>query len=207
MLSLSKRRRRTSTAEDKLQRTNQAVSVKQMESSQRMSSEDVVKDQNIEKENKNTNKTESDSHRERKRLKKRKREKLKEKLQHESKKKKRKHRCNDENCKHKRHHKKHRKHKKHHHNKEAEVEVKPEDVSEVPEAEDDEGRETEDEQQDSFEETSEEFAEYEVIGNPEDEVTMDDILEDKKKVNIVNSFSFGSIWNNSLLYYYSKVIL
>ncbi|KRT84880.1 hypothetical protein AMK59_1141, partial [Oryctes borbonicus] len=177
LLSLSKRRRRTSTAEDK-QRANQSASNKTMEPSQSTSSQEIVKDQDVEKENKDTNKVDSDSHRERKRLKKRKREKLREKLQRETKKKKRKHKCSDENCKHKKHHKKHRKHRKHHHKMEEETKL---EATEIPDGDDNENRETEDEQQDSFEENSEELPEYEVVGNPEDEVTMDDILEDKKK--------------------------
>lgn len=126
LLSLSKRRRRTSvnsvTEERRLNQTNTnttplastpvAVSVLPPEPP-KSSSTPLA-----EKENTDMNRqSELDSHRERKRLKKRRKEKLKKLMCHEDKKKKRKHRCCDEHCKHRKHHKKHRKHKKHHHNR------------------------------------------------------------------------------------------
>lgn len=110
-----------------------------------------------------------DLYRERKRLKKRKREKLKQKLLHEEKKKKKKHKCVDSHCKHKKHHKKHRKHKKHHHSKEV-----------VEEQEKIEAFNGEEAEENSTETNDTEFSEYQIVPNPEDEVTMDDIIESKK---------------------------
>lgn len=109
-----------------------------------------------------------EKYKEKKRLKKKKREKLKQKLIHENntRKKKKKHKCNDENCKHKKHHKKHRKHKKHH-NREINEDVVKESII-VPEI----VQQQEPEEVDDFEQ-------IDVIPNPDDEVTMDDILESK----------------------------
>lgn len=102
-------------------------------------------------------------------MKKRKRDKLKQKLLHADKKKKKKHKCESSDCKHRKHHKKHRKHKKHHHSKE--VVEKEEEKAEVfnGEAEEEE------------EENSTETNESEELANPEDEVTMDDIIESNNK--------------------------
>jgi hypothetical protein len=121
-------------------------------------------EKDTEKENKDINKPDTESHKERKRLKKKKREKLKQKLLHEDKKKKKKHKCTDEYCKHKKHHKKHRKHKKHHHYDEK----KDEKPVQTVEVEDSDSNEREDEEDSS-------------IFNPEDEVTMDDIVEATKE--------------------------
>ncbi|XP_030764449.1 protein winged eye isoform X2 [Sitophilus oryzae] len=99
LLSLSKRKRRTSTSvstEDKHQ---------PIETSQ--TPQNPIAKQTIAPEQSTPNPTEStlteDHHREKKRQKKKKREKIKKK-----------HKCCEEFCKHKKHHKKHKKHKKHH---------------------------------------------------------------------------------------------
>ncbi|KAJ3646267.1 hypothetical protein Zmor_023861 [Zophobas morio] len=167
LLSLSKRRRRTSTsvsAEDRRQSTQQLVAQPVTSSVSLKPIAEVEKDP--EKENKDTNKPDVESHKERKRLKKKKRDKLKQKLLHEDKKKKKKHKCTDEYCKHKKHHKKHRKHKKHHHyddSKEVKI-VQSVDNQDCDSESNDRGEEEEDSS----------------VFNPEDEVTMDDILEAKK---------------------------
>ncbi|KAJ8986137.1 hypothetical protein NQ317_005609 [Molorchus minor] len=174
LLSLSKRRRRTSTSvsvEDKAPK---------MPQSSAPSTQDPSK--NIGKENKDSNSACSD-HKQKKRLKKKKREKLKQRLLHESKKKKRKHRCPDEECKHKKHHKKHRKHRKHHDkaksDKSEQNEVAEEEA--VNEAPDDdiekEGNEEVSAEQNESEDVGEE---QEETVNSEDEVTMDDIVQATK---------------------------
>lgn len=94
------------------------------------------------------------------------------------KKKHKKHKCVDQFCKHKKHHKKHRKHKKHHHHEvessesasnaeESEIKSKTEDVLVEREAE----------EADS------------TCPNPEDEVTMDDIIEATQ----TNAVSFNAL--------------
>lgn len=153
--SLSKRRRRTSTS----------VSTEERRPSLPEPST-VEPELPTVKENKEQ--IDPDVYRERKRLKKRKRDKLKQKLLHTDKKKKKKHKCESSDCKHRKHHKKHRKHKKHHHSKE--VVEKEEDKVEVLNG----GAEEE-------EENSTETNESEELPNPEDEVTMDDIIESNNK--------------------------
>ncbi|KAF5296495.1 hypothetical protein FQR65_LT01484 [Abscondita terminalis] len=175
LLSLSKRKRRISAS----------VSIEERRLSQCLSSvsspppsiNEPKKEREVEKENKDANNkpdvTLAEEVRERKRLKKKKRDKLKQKLAHDDKKKKKKHKCCDEHCKHKKHHKKHRKRKKHHHKDESEEKKSSSEKSEEIEEEEPDGECTED---------SETFPEYQPVVNPEDEVTMDDILEAKAKV-------------------------
>ncbi|CAH2011163.1 unnamed protein product [Acanthoscelides obtectus] len=176
LLSLCKRRRRTSTSvstEEKSPKQPPHVTV--IIPSQ-VSPSSTVPD--IEKNDNDTKPV--DSYKEKKRLKKKKKEK---KLSHDAKKKKKKHRCTctDENCKHKRHHKKHRKHKRHHEKRESRHE--PRDQVAATEG-DDEVEELEEEDVDTGEEIREEEdmedAVVDVEGeasicNSEDEVTMDDI--------------------------------
>ncbi|XP_018573680.1 protein winged eye isoform X2 [Anoplophora glabripennis] len=171
LLSLCKRRRRTSTSvstEDKT-KTQINVALPQVESQK------PPKDLEVEKENKDVNKPSREQHKEKKRLKKKKREKLRQKLMHEDKKKKKKHKCNDENCKHKKHHKKHRKHKKHH-DKVRNEPVEQNEVEEVEEVED----VVEELSSEQNEEVEEVIEDYEIVANPEDEVTMDDIIKATK---------------------------
>lgn len=174
LLSLSKRKRRASTSvSTEERRVTQTI----LSPVQTIPEIPKIKD-DVEKENKDINKQDTDAHRERKRLKKRKRDKLKVKIQHDDKKKKKKHKCTDENCKHKRHHKKHRKHKKHHHAKNEETEI-------IVSKELEEIKPTVAEEEDEQEQSTvdhDEFPEYQVIINAEDEVTLDDILESKSKV-------------------------
>lgn len=174
LLSLSKRRRRTSAS---ISTEERRLSQNQCVFSPEPTQESNVKDMAI-FENKELETIDSEVHRERKRLKKRKRDKLKQKLLHDDKKKKRKHKCLETHCKHRKHHKKHRKHKKHHHCVDLPLaEDKNENVPNV----------------ESFEDTTEtndteEFPEYQIVMNPEDEVTMDDIIEANKTK--VKKFAF-----------------
>lgn len=156
-----------------------------MSQSQRVPSPELTQEQKIAEnvaivENKEMEQVNLEIHRERKRLKKRKRDKLKQKLLHDDKKRRKRHRCLDANCKHRKHHKKHRKHKKHHHTVDVPVvEEKPSIEPNIEEFEDNTNETNE----------TEEFPEYQIVANPEDEVTMDDIIEaDKSKVKIC-SFS------------------
>ncbi|KYB26014.1 protein winged eye isoform X2 [Tribolium castaneum] len=167
LLSLSKRRRRTSTSVSTEER--QKVPPQQPQPPIRTIEPlkpipEIEKD--TEKENQDINKPDTESHKERKRLKKKKREKLKQKLLHEDKKKKKKHKCTDEFCKHKKHHKKHRKHKKHHHYEEKKDEQVVQPI-EVPDCDSESVERGEEDDSSVF--------------NPEDEVTMDDIIEAKAK--------------------------
>lgn len=119
--------------------------------------------------------------RERKKLKKKKKQKLKEKLMHDEKKKKKKHRCNDENCKHKKKHKKHRKHKRHHHEKvniieSVSIDEKIEETNSVTEEWENKVEVLEPEPEKIL---NEEIPDAPI--NPDDEVTMDDILEAQPK--------------------------
>lgn len=165
LLSLTRRRRRvssTTAAEEKKHKVAAAAAQPPT------FDEDVPKEKAPEKER-------TEAAHERKKLKKKKREKMKQKLlAHELKKKKRKHKCCDEHCKHKKHHKKHRKHKKHHHNKNGAEDVVPVEKAEI---------EAEVPQVDEkpLDEESKDLPEYDIVINPEDEVTMDDILETKPK--------------------------
>ncbi|XP_017774619.1 PREDICTED: protein winged eye [Nicrophorus vespilloides] len=158
LLSLSKRRRRTSTTDER----RSIQSITPIPEAKALSS--TPTDATAER------------HREKKRMKKRKREKM---LLKEDKKRRKKHKCTDDNCKHRKHHKKRRKHKRHHHKEsshhvpvveereeEDREEVELETITHVATVEEEEEFEAEAE-----EETSNQFA------NPEDEVTMDDILE------------------------------
>jgi hypothetical protein len=166
-LSLSKRRRRASTSvstEERRQAPQQPPPPPHPLPLPAPLKPIAELEKDTEKENKDINKPDTESHKERKRLKKKKREKLKQKLLHEDKKKKKKHKCTDEYCKHKKHHKKHRKHKKHHHYDEK----KDEKPVQTVEVEDSDSNEREDEEDSS-------------IFNPEDEVTMDDIVEATKE--------------------------
>ncbi|KAK5641574.1 hypothetical protein RI129_010121 [Pyrocoelia pectoralis] len=185
LLSLSKRRRRISATSGLVDERRLSQCLSSVSSPIPVISEPVkVKISDTEKENKDTNKPEVslEELRERKRLKKKKREKLKQKLAHDDKKKKRKHKCTDENCKHKKHHKKHRKHKKHHHKEETETQPEPEPEVETVTTEKIDAIENGDENDNVFtEESSDVFPEYQPVVNPEDEVTMDDILEAKSK--------------------------
>lgn len=123
LLSLSKRRRRTSvnstTEEKRLTQTNPIPSTPILPTVE----SPKVTHSIAEKENTDTNKQDTliDSHKERKKLKKRRRDKYKKLLFKDDKAKKKKHRCCDEHCKHRKHHKKHKKHKKHHHRSENET--------------------------------------------------------------------------------------
>lgn len=166
LLSLSKRRRRASTS----------VSTEERRLSQNVPSpvvpEPKMKELPVVQE---IGGADPEAYRERKRLKKRKREKLKKKLLHEERHKK-KHKCLEAHCKHRKHHKKHRKHKKRHHSKEV-VEEKDSGIAmQVPEEIEEISTETND---------TEDFPEYQIIANPEDEVTMDDIIQAGKKVCLV----------------------
>ncbi|KAG5899192.1 hypothetical protein JTB14_026945 [Gonioctena quinquepunctata] len=161
LLSLSKRRRRASTSvsteEKNISKLNQhiAVTLPQPEYQNRL-------------KNRNNKKNPK------------KKKKKKQKLMHQDKKKKKKHKCNDETCKHRKHHKKHRKHKKHHlklkmNKKEITVDEEKDesllDVQEDAEDVDETGVSVEGNEGDNFAEYPDEIA------NPEDEVTMDDIIE------------------------------
>ncbi|CAH0564851.1 unnamed protein product [Brassicogethes aeneus] len=171
LLSLSKRKRRASTS----------VSVEERRSSSSTNPESPsdCKSADLDKENKTSNKqTELEKNTEykeaKKRLKKKKRDKLKQKLMHDDKKKRKKHKCVEEHCKHKRHHKKHKKHKKHHDKEREDVKTVEVDSKRLDTIEEDDV-----EEEDTFEEeeTTIDAPEYHVVANPDDEVTMDDILE------------------------------
>ncbi|KAK4873616.1 hypothetical protein RN001_012976 [Aquatica leii] len=177
LLSLSKRKRRISATSASIEERRLSHCLSSVSSPPPTISE-PKKERDVEKENKDANnKPEvavTEDVRERKRLKKKKRDKLKQKLAHDDKKKKKKHKCCDEHCKHKKHHKKHRKRKKHHHKEEEEK--KKESSTEKSEEIDEE------EPDDEFTEDSDLFPEYQQpVVNPEDEVTMDDIIEAKAK--------------------------
>ncbi|KAF5302568.1 hypothetical protein FQA39_LY10186 [Lamprigera yunnana] len=172
LLSLSKRKRRISATSVSIEERRLSYCLSSVSSP--LSHNETKNVREIEKENKDANKPEvtNEEHKERKRLKKKKRDKLKQKLTHDDKKKKRKHKCNDEHCKHKKHHKKHRKRRKHHHKDESEEKkVVVETNEEIEEEPNDE----------VVEENTDLFPKYEPVVNPEDEVTMDDILEAKTK--------------------------
>ncbi|XP_044253673.1 protein winged eye isoform X2 [Tribolium madens] len=167
LLSLSKRRRRTSTSVS----TEERRQVPVQQPPPPITTVEPLKpipeiEKDTEKENKDINKPDTESHKERKRLKKKKREKLKQRLLHEDKKKKKKHKCTDEFCKHKKHHKKHRKHKKHHHYDEKK-DVQVVQSIEVPDCDSESVERVEEDDSSVF--------------NPEDEVTIDDIIEAKAK--------------------------
>lgn len=159
LLSLSKRRRRTSTSVSTEERRLSQSVPSPLALEPKMNELPGV--QEVEG---------AEAHRERKRLKKRKREKLKKKLLHEERHRK-KHKCLETHCKHRKHHKKHRKHKKRHHSKEV-VEEKDSGIQ-IPEEMEEISTESND---------TEDFPEYQIIANPEDEVTMDDIIKAGKKV-------------------------
>ncbi|XP_050299143.1 protein winged eye isoform X2 [Anthonomus grandis grandis] len=130
-------------------------------------------------------------HKEKKRLKKKKKEKIKEKLlkSGDDKKKKRKHKCADEFCKHKRHHKKHKKHRRHHDKSKTDSEEssgRPEFICEIISGETEVGNAVEastvqtvgeEDNDESSQQSVDDFPNYEAPANPDDEVTMDDILE------------------------------
>lgn len=192
LLSLSKRKRRVSTTiptEDKSQKPLATVPVHTQVLPQQLPSNAITEQDST---------ISTEGHKERKRLKKKKREKLRQKLLRQDKKKKKKHKCSDiENCKHRKHHKKHRKHKKHHEkNKEERLENKNiQNQLEQPEPppNDEEDDEEMADEQNEIVTTSEYSNELDAadnynddIPNPEDEVTMDDIVEaTKTKVIIV----------------------
>ena len=203
LLSLSKRKRRVSTTEEyKCNGTPVAIPQELYQD----------KSPDFEKENKDVNRP-VDTYKEHKKLKKRKRDKMKEKFPDEDKKKKRKHKCIGENCKHKKHHKKHRKHKKHHHKDTLAQEKAIEEVATADVIEDApapapvvnvapinyevqvvEEVEEFDNQDDDIgglsSENDDDFPECDLaVIRPEDEVTMDDITEFKKKVPAQFEFS------------------
>ncbi|KAB0793104.1 hypothetical protein PPYR_12724 [Photinus pyralis] len=180
LLSLSKRRRRISATSGSVGERRLSQCLSSISSPPPVINEPIkAKTSDTEKENKDANKpeTSAEEQRERKRLKKKKRDKLKQKLAHDDRKKKKKHKCTEENCKHKKHHKKHRRHKKHHHKEESETPTEPPAEIEVEKSPIEVSIEKEDEPEDEFNEDPE----YQPIVNPEDEVTLDDILEAKSK--------------------------
>lgn len=133
LLSLSKRRRRTSV--NSVTEEKKATVQKIVAPIIALVQQEPLKTSNslAEKENTDINRqVDANSHRERKKLKKRRKEKLKKMMCHDEKKKKRKHRCCEEHCKHRKHHKKHRKHKKHHHRVENEELVNKPALEETP---------------------------------------------------------------------------
>ncbi|XP_022916406.1 golgin subfamily A member 6-like protein 22 isoform X2 [Onthophagus taurus] len=180
--SLSKRKRRTSTTEDSSRKN----------STNSTNTESTIQDHYEIQESHQTDSStfnNVNNGKDKKKMKKKKREKLRRELENqEIKKKKRKHRCTEENCQHKnRKHKKHKKHKKHHHKEEKSDDknieiikinsdqidfdskkslekIDPKEINQEKDVndEDDFNEEFEDEEDD-------------VIGNPEDEVTMEDI--------------------------------
>ncbi|KAL3274606.1 hypothetical protein HHI36_015987 [Cryptolaemus montrouzieri] len=182
LLSLSKRKRRTSSsATTGIERRQSQLS--HHEEPKPPTPSPVIK---VEP------KIEGESHKERKRLKKKKKEKIKLKQKAIEKKKKRKHRCGEEKCKHKKHHKKHRKHKKHHHDKEEssttldeksesdkstlmleEEEYTSEDNQVILQ----ESIDVDEETNGSTDDVVDNDDDDDYTPNPEDEVTMDDILE------------------------------
>lgn len=201
LLSLCKRRRRTSTSistEEKHLPETIKPAQQPIQETQKSILEQTT--------------SEIEHHKEKKRLKKKKREKIKEKLlKSEDKKKKKKHRCIDEFCKHKKHHKKHKKHRKHHDKSgrsrtESEDSVRQEFICEIINEEESKSAEEDEEdmepnteekadrlnaiaekieEDESSQQSSvDDFANYEAPANPDDEVTMDDILEAEDKVCI-----------------------
>lgn len=219
LLSLSKRKRRTSASvstEERRTNQSQTTAIQQQKPAQLNQSNKQIKskDDVTEKENKDVNKqdlivlstgdTSTTStasttaaflhhHREKKRMKKRKRDKLKEKiLRDDNKKRKKKHKCNnaDEYCKHKRHHKKHRKHKKHHHQHEK-TEVDENEKSDNATVKKDGGiknkiqadREQNDKDNKCKKRKIDVDEGEETVPNTDNQVTLDDILEAKSKVN------------------------
>lgn len=195
---MSKRRRRASTSvstEEKVQKPAQQITVTLVQPAIQNFSPTFQ----LDKENKEIKKA-SDSYKEKKRLKKKKREKIRQKLMHEDKKKKKKHKCDDENCKHRKHHKKHRKHKKHH--EKTKVEDKEEIIEESVQEDIDELIEDTSETVDDVEEFTAESNEpeelegyHDAVANPEDEVTMDDIIEatQTKVRNVLVYIALGNI--------------
>nr|CAH7723316.1 unnamed protein product [Callosobruchus chinensis] len=185
LLSLCKRRRRTSTSvstEEKCPKQTPHVTVTIPAQPPLPLSVPIIEQENI--KNKDANKP-VDSYKEKKRLKKKKKEKLKQKMMNEVKKKKKRHRCTcmDENCKHKRHHKKHRKHKRHHEKRQERlIEEVGDQVVTIGDDDVEEGETLEEKDLGVIDEIREEDEgvgeEYEVdICNPDDEVTMDDIIK------------------------------
>lgn len=164
LLSLSKRRRRASTSVSTEERRLSVPAPSPMEQ------EVKAKELASVRETTEAEQVDPELYRERKRLKKRKREK---KL-HEDKKKKKKHKCVETQCKHKKHHKKHKKHKKHHHSKEI--------VEETVEITDEVLNGVEEEEENCTEINEPE--ECQIVANPEDEVTMDDIIESRNKTKV-----------------------
>ncbi|XP_074035935.1 BAH domain and coiled-coil containing protein winged eye isoform X2 [Leptinotarsa decemlineata] len=176
LLSLCKRRRRASTSvsteEKSISKLNQHITISLPQPESQVS----LKGAEDQKELNNT----GDRYKEKKRLKKKKREKLRQKLMHQDKKKKKKHKCNDETCKHRKHHKKHRKHKKHHDKiKSLERELNViEEKDESVDLQEECGEEIDMMDISSEVNEVENIEEYpNDIANPEDEVTMDDIIE------------------------------
>ncbi|KAL1497393.1 hypothetical protein ABEB36_008371 [Hypothenemus hampei] len=179
LLSLSKRRRRisTSVSTDEKQQSEVFMKVTFPEPLSTITEQAA---------------TEFERYKEKKRLKKKKKEKS------EDKKKKKKHKCTDEYCKHKKHHKKHKRHRKHHDKSDRSRTDSPKGeficqiisgnddfVIEKLEAEEKENLNLESnkkilEDEFSHQSSVDDFPNYEAPANPDDEVTMDDILEDKK---------------------------
>ncbi|XP_066137467.1 protein winged eye isoform X1 [Euwallacea fornicatus] len=139
--------------------------------------------------------SEMERYKEKRRLKKKKKEKMKEKS--DDKKKRKKHKCTEEPCPHKRHHKKHKKHRKHHDKSRTDSEgsskgefvcqiidetaselakqIKPEEKVIVEATVE---KIVEDET--STRSSTDDFPNYDAPANPDDEVTMDDILESEE---------------------------
>lgn len=212
LLSLSKRRRRTSvnsaTEERRLNQSNVANTTVATNPEPPKVTNSIA-----EKENTDTNKQDafSDNYRERKKLKKRRKDKLKKLLLKDDKLKKKKHRCCDEHCKHRKHHKKHKKHKKHHHRSEndststitVENEIQVEEPEPEPEPEV-EPEELEPEQEEEYEEVNGNIIE-------ETNIVHTKILETKAKVFVFfyyfeqNLINFGVKRCKYILkYYYRK---
>ncbi|XP_060522876.1 protein winged eye isoform X2 [Cylas formicarius] len=183
LLSLCKRRRRTSTSvsteEKRIQPTDSIRPQVQKSETVKPVMEETKSD--VEK-----------LHKEKKRLKKKKRDKLKQKTLGDEKKKRRKHKCVDEHCKHKKHHKKHKKHKKRHEKNKLEPETMHSHLTTIIEEQNEEDVNSEeveenrdignaaDDDESSKQDSLDDFPAYEIVANPEDEVTMDDILEATK---------------------------
>lgn len=211
LLSLSKRKRRASTSVSIEERLPlKAEAPREQRKPEMVQSEKIVE----------VTQSEISTHKERKKLKKHKKDKLRLKVLCESKKKKKKHRCVEDNCKHRKHHKKHRKRKKHHHGS-REREGNPEKIEEeevIIEESVNEGRastpeelNTEQREESTTDENTMEsydgFQEY-VVANPEDEVTLDDVLEAKKKVgmrSVTKLFETMFYWKLIIIFVKNKL--
>lgn len=150
--------------------------------------------------------SEMERYKEKRRLKKRKKEKQKDRS--EDRKKKRKHKCEDEQCQHKKH-KKHKKHHRKHHDRSRTSESsegsprsgfvcqiieneEPEPLAPADDVRTEISTSAVPEEDGSTRSSSDDLASYDDLpANPDDEVTMDDIVESPEhKVNYIKSREF-----------------